>query len=1036
MAAATQTSAGPRAPSAPRPSPSAGPGGRELLVAWLLGLVLAALPVRAGLLHPGTVFSAVDTATVHLPWSAAAGLPEGTRPANPDLSDQGKQFYPFYRWVSRSWREGDPPIWNPLIYAGAPGIANAQSGALDPQVLLLVLLEALGGLGLFHWGFALTAWLRHAVALAGAYALARRLGLSRAPATLAAVTFGLSGYQTLWLNHALGHVPPFLPWVLYFLEGLRDPRRARRHLAVAAAALALALAVLGGHAETAFYVGLAAGLWALGLLPTDRRAALLGLLALALGSAAGAASLLPLTEYLGLSGARLVRELEARHATLDPLSLGATLTLLALGALFVRRLAALARPPTRHPPLRGDLPDLDPVALEGADSRTLGAALPEDPAGGAPRPARPAGPAGAAAPARAWLPAAVGLALAVLGAALLLSRRGLGIHASLALVPDRLGAPGAGGYRGEFNYIEVASAWVAFAGLAFAVAAVLSPVGRLPRRGLVLAIAAVSFLLSIELPGLLELYRFVPVVGLGATVRLASVGSLFVGLLAAEGLELAPRASRWAALLVLAPLIGAALSTPAPPPLDPGVERGAEEDAGLGLVLSPPRVLAGSDAALEGWIAPRPRVDFARLRVTRVGRDGEAEEGTADWLVPLELHASPSAAAPERAPARVAAAPEGARWFRAPLRTSLLPDGTWRFAVELLFADGDVEARRVGVASVRRAVQRRPLTLAFLAAGLAALVLTRPGRGAWLVALLAAAQALDFARGVNPAVPEELVFPPTRTEEVLARELGPHRFFADADVLPANTGLVRGLRHVDGYDAMDVASFDEYRLTFLPDANPVLSWNPRALDLDHPAFRLLGVKLLAMREPFDRPGWELIAGPGAERPAETWIYRASDPLPRAFCVAEILTHDQLGELARRDLSLFDPLRVACLKEDWRPTAPFRTARVDEPRWTNGEVRVHAELDGEGLLVLTDQHFPGWRVWVDGEERELLRADFIFRAVALGPGAHEVVFRYEPGSLRLGAWISGAALAAILVVLAAGLRGARAARVEPAQAPGA
>ena len=65
------------------------------------------------------------------------------RPRNRDLADQGIFFYPFYRWVARSWLAGDPPTWCPLIYAGAPGFGNAQSGALDPQVWALVALSTL-----------------------------------------------------------------------------------------------------------------------------------------------------------------------------------------------------------------------------------------------------------------------------------------------------------------------------------------------------------------------------------------------------------------------------------------------------------------------------------------------------------------------------------------------------------------------------------------------------------------------------------------------------------------------------------------------------------------------------------------------------------------------------------------------------------------------------------------------------------------------------------------------------------------------------
>ena len=58
--------------------------------------------------------------------------------------------------------------------------------------------------------------------------------------------------------------------------------------------------------------------------------------------------------------------------------------------------------------------------------------------------------------------------------------------------------------------------------------------------------------------------------------------------------------------------------------------------------------------------------------------------------------------------------------------------------------------------------------------------------------------------------------------------------------------------------------------------------------------------------------------------------------------------------------------------------------------------------------------PGWRVTVDGEERPLLRANYLFRAVAVEPGQHTVEFRYAPGSIRVGAALSLATAAALTV----------------------
>ncbi|MEW6074105.1 MAG: hypothetical protein AB1726_16100, partial [Planctomycetota bacterium] len=532
-------------------------------------------------------------------------------------------------------------------------------------------------------------------------------------------------------------------------------------------------------------------------------------------------------------------------------------------------------------------------------------------------------------------------------------------------------------------------------------------------------------------PGLLELWRLVPGVGLGDPVRLMAVASLALGLAAGEALQAAPRASRAAALLVLLPLAGAALWPRGAAELAPAVAIAPEADELLAFTALPAARIDGVDSPFEGWLYPGLPVASARLAVEPIDSAGEPRAGETIRL-PLDLHASPSA------PEAARAAPAGAVWFRTPfLLTSRLAAGSWRLTLELL-GPGEEEpfARRsAGAFTVAPAVRRHPATLLVLLATLLFLLFHPPGGrgplGGTIVAL-ALLQGLFFGRGANPTVPRAAVFPPTRTEAILAAGLGPHRFLADPGVLPADTGLVRGLSHLEGYDAMDVAAFNDYRVHVLPrGVNPLLAWSARGVDPTLPAFRLYGVGMFAMREPYEHPEWELVASPAGagEARAETWIYRARDPWPRAFCVPRVVSVAELARLVEADPRGWDPRALAALDEGWRPAAPFATASVGEPVWTNSTVRVRAELDGDGLLVLTDQAFPGWRVFVDGVERELLTADLIFRAVALEAGAHEIEFRYDPLSIRLGAALSALAGLGILALAIAGM--ARRPRRPPA-----
>ncbi len=96
----------------------------------------------------------------------------------------------------------------------------------------------------------------------------------------------------------------------------------------------------------------------------------------------------------------------------------------------------------------------------------------------------------------------------------------------------------------------------------------------------------------------------------------------------------------------------------------------------------------------------------------------------------------------------------------------------------------------------------------------------------------------------------------------------------------------------------------------------------------------------------------------------------------------------------------------------------RRIEVDLHEYGPTELAFSVDVPASGWLLVTDRWARGWRGWVDGEPAEVWGGSFIFRALPLEPGRHEVAFRYVP---FLHPWLivaSWGTLACIALVSAA------------------
>lgn len=134
--------------------------------------------------------------------------------------DQLMLFLPLKRYVAQRLRAGELPDWWPWDGLGQPLAALPVASVFHPTTLGYLALP-------FEWAYALQTLLPFPVALVGAFALARTLGLRRWGASLAATVFTCSFYFVALSEQTQMHLAAMtLPWAWRELVCVARLRRA------------------------------------------------------------------------------------------------------------------------------------------------------------------------------------------------------------------------------------------------------------------------------------------------------------------------------------------------------------------------------------------------------------------------------------------------------------------------------------------------------------------------------------------------------------------------------------------------------------------------------------------------------------------------------------------------------------------------------------------------------------------------------------------------------------------------------------------
>ncbi|MFW6042344.1 MAG: YfhO family protein [Chloroflexota bacterium] len=875
-------------------------------------------------------------------------------------------FYPYWEAAAEAMRAGRVPLWNPSLFMGAPFLANSQVGFFYPlNWPLWWFLET-------PYAASASIFLHVLIAAAGSYVLARHaLQLSRSAAGVATVLFAGGGYVTAQVEH-INQLQgmSWLPWLLLTADWTvagDGTRRLRGSLLLAAL---FALQFLAGHTQSVFISGLGLLLWLV---------------------------------LRGLS--ELSREgrwsLRGATALLWPLALGAVLAL-ALAAVQLAPTLALTGQSSRQ----GGLPlgevlsfSLHPLLLGQALLPHVGQSLFTEYV--------------AFLPLTAFLLAMVGAwkwrreprLLAPLGLTTGGFLLALGRFNPLYLLLAHL--PG-------FNLFRAPARWLLLYALGMSLLAAAGwdvlrrktqrgdgqadSSGTALRAGLLLVAALITWHV-LALP----LGQYIPV-GPEAPLELPSPGTalLWVAELALAFVLLfrlnwwrAPsRRLIWPVVCASVLVLSLFITSRALPYAQPTAPAAYFD-------LRPPqtRLLALNDCELlpEQCQQPPGRLLSLSNIFFDLGDQAEIEAVYGGWLSERALRDYVVATkqkeiiAPNLPLAEGLASVDG-------FDGGILPLRNYALLVQLLLP-GDIEASD---GRLREYLTDVP-----------------PAR--WLDLFNTRYVITDKVRDVWR---RDVFFDMTHTAEIAPGES------AQIGHVPAFEATALWLVADGAPGTVVLETSGGERLELAPEPLESELWQ---VELSQPAV-VQSMRLVAGGERWRVQGLALVdrrdgsfhsLAPGAYRllySGDVKIYENLDVLPRAFLVHRWQWQpDVVTSVAAMSAPGFDPGREAVLVGSGEGVGVDQTGSASEATITRYEaerVEIAVESEADGLLVLTDAHYPGWRATVDGEEAAIQQVDGLFRGVFVPAGSHRVTFTFTSRPFEVGRVLSVLALALWAVALTA------------------
>ncbi len=150
---------------------------------------------------------------------------------------------------------------------------------------------------------------------------------------------------------------------------------------------------------------------------------------------------------------------------------------------------------------------------------------------------------------------------------------------------------------------------------------------------------------------------------------------------------------------------------------------------------------------------------------------------------------------------------------------------------------------------------------------------------------------------------------------------------------------------------------------------------------------------------------------GAIYQDSSWkVYEDAKAYPAAWVVHDTITESSQERLFQRlDDPAVDLHRTAFVNQPFLPEVePAIIGTPDDVRFTGYEanrLELVTRTGSRGLLILSENYYPGWKATVNGNDAPILKVDGGLRGIPVRRGESRIVLRYAPWNIFVGMTLS-------------------------------